>query len=734
VLARRGNTGTTRNRAQQTTVIVCVIFLCCSFVTPAAANTHHTSSEFTAAGNNVEVWDGAGFALHTKQPDTAVDANGTVISETIDRDVSIYQSDFSGSVNNPGAFVFADDARVRLDFNSTGDIDTTQFAGENVSLIAARLHSPTDRAVQGVGEVSPQRAGELLTAADRNNRATFRHVFHTADDRSARSIDEDGFEGFYYNLGWYEDGPGIYAFYVVDTDDPAAVAVSEAGRLTVTEDVRILGADVVAVHDGESTVDAPFAATVGDELSFDSTLQTDSDAVSHTVLVYNPATIENTEIAYEPQPRPFLGVRSPRDVRMTTTGRVRGSIDADPETTIYGARLTTGSQAHGSEIGILASHIRNAPLTTASDAFDASLTARADVAGDSTIAVQTHAEWDPGTYHYVHIVDHDDRSAVEAANGTIELVASGERYPTQRASVGHEAAATGPTVEQHDAAQRIDLSVRNLRTNQPVVFDVEPIESVSPISTSELTITSESPGDETTVSIDYSIPETQYSDPQRQVVGYQTIESTEQSDDIRAVISIDDQLIDQLSVLETDIEFIQVDGTGDPLPTEQTADGYEVRLESPGIVAVTIPAGIEVPVEQHTVSLTTPEIESGDAFTVETSLKNPVAETVNTTIHITVNGAQFRTENVSLGPYEDRSVEYSYPFTATGTFSIGVDEGVAGDLTVNPAPTTDNEEATTERTQTDDSIVAIIFTIGILLSVGIVVVATVLSKQDIYTK
>ena len=729
MLSRRRKPGNkTAQKRHASAIVFVIIVLCWSVTAPVTANSHQTDAEFTAAGTNVEIWNGAPLALHTKHPDTTVDANDTVVSRSIDRDISVYQSEFAAAVNDPGAFMFAPDARIRFDFDSTSGVDTAQFAGENVSLIAARLHSPADRAVTGVADVAPQRAGELLTAVDRHDRATFRHVFHAGDTRSARSIDESGFEGFYYNLGWYDDGPGTYAFYLIDTDDPDAVSVSEGGRLTVTQDVRILGTDTVSVRSGDSIVDAPFAGTVGDQLAFDIISQPDDTALSHTILVYNPETIENTALAYEPRSRAFLGVRSPRDVAVTTTGAVRGMINTDAQTTVYGTPLAAGPAAHSSEVGILLSHIYTAPQTASGETFDASLVAQTGVNGAETLPIQTHHRWEPGTYEYLHIAENSDGTVVEATNGTIELVGPDESFPPQHAATGHETTAVGPTVEQHDRGEQTELSVQNLRENQPVVLS-ETVQSPAPVSIEQFTVTSEQRVDAANISIDHTVPDAEYTASDRTVLSYHTLAADSAVTDMQAVFSIDESFADDVPISAGSVEFIRTE-TGDRLPADRTDDGYIVDIGQPETVtvAVTVPDSAEIPIEQHSTSLTTAEVDAGDSFTVETTVRNPTADTVEKPIEIAINGQPYRMENVSLGPFEERSVEYSYSLTAVGTFDIAVNGDHAGSLSVAESPTETAETAPAE-SQTDDSILAVVFTLLLLLSVTIVVVAAVASSQ-----
>ncbi|MGM0605018.1 MAG: hypothetical protein ACQETB_05020 [Halobacteriota archaeon] len=683
-----------------------------------AAQSSAPDGGFVTVGNGVSVWEGATLALHTTHPDAVDDANDTVVSSTLDRNVSVYQSELSGLANDPGAFVFADDAMVRFEYRAQPGVDTSRFAGTNVTLLAAKLESPTDPAIDGAGTVSPERAAGLLADPRRNVRASFEHVFRPEDHHSARQIDTDGSEALYYNLDSYGEGPGMYAFYVIESQAGDSVSVSDGGRLSIDGEVRVLGVDTVAVRSTDAAVETPFAAELGDTV--DVTVDVDAPlgtSLHHSVLVYDPRTTNATTIEYEPDPRPFFGFRSPDDVAVRNTGGVRGSIDAHRSSSVYGTPLTDGPAAHSSELGILLSHVSSAPTSTSDDSFDASLTAQPATIGETTLEVETLSEWESGTYQYVHIASSSDGSFTAAANGTIELVEPGARFPPQPATIGHDPATADPTLERIHEDELTRLSVRSIPAGQPVLLDAGASERDDRVRVETVTVRSDTSIEEATVDVDYSIPDDADAIEGWNVVSYHTITTDRNAiDDVRATVAVDSAFESRFDIDRSAVRFVRLED-GRSLPAEPTADGYDIELGAPGTFAAVVPAGTEPPLAFSNASLVDDEIESGGEVVVRTTVENPIAEPVTTDVVVYIEGGELARETVSLDPYERRTVGVTTTIPVTGTYNISIAGTDAGELTIHER-TTPTPTATTAPSNPDRPVTPIVF--AVVLAVPVV--------------
>lgn len=400
-----------------------------------------SGDDFRDVTPNVEVWERSALPLRLNAADasTAVgNTNGFVNVESFG----------TGDVptDREQQTVYDADSTVTVEFETKLGADTSSFANQDAQLLVARLDEDapaTERLLDGSTAMMATQAMMLYDTEYANANASFRLV-------SAGQTDGGGELSVEYDLAADGRGPGLYVFFLVQDYDRAAETWGSTDRgfevvgdeLRVVSQGRVLGTEATLVQrTGATAMPTRSVYTAGDDLAFDvdAAQTTDSETVTHAVVVYNRTDYESARVLTEIS-GDVSGPPAPEQVtvRRQIVG-VNGVSRLDRTTLFDTVTLDNGRVARigsgVSTVDFVAEQLDSAdPLDeTTGDpvTLDGSVTV---VEGDDTetVTVGTRSNWSTGTYQYLYIASGADTSEIMTATGTFTIERATPRSDSSR--------------------------------------------------------------------------------------------------------------------------------------------------------------------------------------------------------------------------------------------------------------------------------------------------------------
>ena len=378
-----------------------------------------SSDEFVNSSANVSIWERAALPLRvdTSTATTTVDVPDTFVNVTT-------QGDGELSLNKRTLGVFNTSSTISVDLVDRTGANTTQFAGEDVQLVVARLNETGERpntsdvnSTMTTGEAIDRLVGENLSSEEVNSNFTF---LPTKSDQIA----SDGSVSFDVQ----PDAPGHYAFVLVASDDGNAVSVQDGNVTSVDDGARILGVDGAPVQAAEASA-TPSEERVprGENATFTLDSNLDADSVNHTVVVFNESVLRNqrTTITIEDE---IDGNLSSENVTIEhSVESVDGVAHIDSGTSVMGTDLSDRTVDQSVTLASVIDRLANetnqtAPTTTATDdvVLNASMTA-VEASNSTTLNVTTGENWTNGSYTYLYIASTDDSSQFSTTRGSMTV-------------------------------------------------------------------------------------------------------------------------------------------------------------------------------------------------------------------------------------------------------------------------------------------------------------------------
>jgi len=352
--------------------------------------------------DNINVWERAVLPFRTDTTRdgvaTTLEAPGTLRAETSDASFDLYKDRFA---------VYNETGQIYLTFDATRAQESYDLLrNESVQLIAAKLEqgaaAPTD-----VSDLPDLLASEDTDARIALNTSLQGRGPHTLVDSP------------------FDSGTFVYILSVTDAGDGFDQSAPDNVTLGDNEEVTLVGADVAAVQQGPSTVEAqPGRQDVvprGGEATFDvetSDLGTDVD---HTVVLINETDLQERRAVFNLTPTPT--------VLETNIGGFEGTSDVESGTNVLGLRRGGTNSFSGFvsfrdvvtsvDSGLEGDNL-DVSYLAGSSPVDASITS---VQGNSSdeITVGTSDAWDIGQYRWVHIASAHDGEATVTNGGTVDV-------------------------------------------------------------------------------------------------------------------------------------------------------------------------------------------------------------------------------------------------------------------------------------------------------------------------
>lgn len=651
-----------------------------------------SDDELIELDESVSVWTEATYALSLKHPNETDAMTSPLLAGTPSRTVAgstARGTAIDGTTSQPAASALDGDSLLQFRFWADRGADTTQFAGTNTSMVIAKLDSPADPAVDGTAELSAARAAELLVADDRDDRASFDTQFTDDGSRDMRVIDDDGFFATYYGLDEAVDG-GIYAFYVVETvDGPEPTA--EDGELSVDGELRVLGIETVAVHDGQSTVAVDAEHELGDTVEF--AVEADGETVDHTVAVFDESALAGERID-QATVEPVGGTLTASDITVSHSAAINGVADTE-SVSVFGVSPDETVAHQTSELGVLTSYLANADPDTEGPA--GSITARAGGDSSEQLTVESLDSWERGSYTYVHIATAEDGTTM-STSGTIALVdPDTEPSSRSRSSSSKSSAEMKTTLTETNGSTR--LSVENADSSDTVAVEPNITAAGTTVTGMELSLVRSVDSFDAEISSEATTPPS-VSVLDSTALSYLTIDAEELSsiayDTLTVEFSVDPDRLSAVGATDSDIRLYQHDGTTwSELETEANGDhSYEATTRQLGTFAI---GSIEEADETLTVSNATvdPEaVQPNESVAVTATVENPTADDVAAEIELTVDGTVETTLVETVDAGESQDVSFELTPSETGNYTVSVAGAEAGTLAVSQDAATETQDET----------------------------------------
>jgi len=660
-------------------VSLCVVVAIGVAATPTTAG-EPGDDDLIELDENVSVWTEASYALSLKHPTETDRVSSPLLADQPSRTVegsTAAGGTIDGTASQPAASAVDSDSLLQFEFWADNGADTEPFASTNSSLIVAQLDSPDDPAADGTAELSAARAGELLVADDRADRASFDTQFTEADSRDMRVVDSDGHFGSYYGLD--DADSGIYAFYHVETtagDEPTV----DNGSLSLDGELTVLGTETVAVHDGQSSVETDAEHELGDTVEF--AVDADGHAVDHTVAVFNESAVADERID-QTTDEPVDEDLDPSDINVSHSAAIHGVADTD-SVSVFGASPDETVVHQTSEVGVLASSLATADSDNEGPA--GSITTQQDGDSSEQLSVETLESWDRGSYTYIHLATAEDGTTT-STSGTIDLT---EPEPDSSTTSSSSSSRTSPDLETNltDTNESMLLSVENADNSDTVTVEPNTTEAGTTVTEMELplvrtvdTFAAEITSSETTPADVSALNST--------ALSYLTVDAEELSatdyGTFSVQFSVDPDRLSAVGTNESNVRLYQYDEpTWTELDTETRGEhSYEATTTELGTFAI---GSIEDAEETLTVSNVTVESEAvqpNESVEVTATVENPTADDVAAEIELTTDDTVETTlvETVEAG--ETKDVRFELTLTETGSYDVRVAGTDAGTLDVS---------------------------------------------------
>ncbi len=393
-----------------------------------------SADTFLNASQDVTVWDRAALPLrvNTENAVTTVEGPSTYI----------YNDEIGEPpLNKDTVGVFETGSEISLEFDRRTGAGTDQFDGESVQLVAARVADDPD--TSDVNESALADEARNITADEALDRLL-------AQNRSGEQLNRN-FTFSVADTGEIDNGavttsftpsePGAYAFMLVASDNGEGVSV-ENGNASLSEDVRILGADAAPVQAATATA-IPSESTVdpGENVTFGVESGLADQQTSHTVVLFNESELASQETTFNVDGELNTDLRADDVTIEHSVQSIDGVARLDADSQVMGVDLTDRSRSGTVGLTSLVQFLANetnqtAPDTTATgDAvLNASVTSVVNDSGSTTLDVGTSGNWSNGTYEYLYIAGTNDTNQFSTTKGNI-TVGAAEPEPEPREEV-----------------------------------------------------------------------------------------------------------------------------------------------------------------------------------------------------------------------------------------------------------------------------------------------------------
>jgi len=709
-------------------------------------------------GGQIHAWERAAYTLRTDDTDAATqigqpatvqgerlgtgksftDGNDGVDSKSLVREFGNDRNPMS--VHDSGTQV-----TIAFDANQASGGSVSQLNGQdNVELVAARLTPVEGRTLPA----STNQAFDLLSDIDAANRnASFEILDNDAQlDATGRLTTTASFE------------PGQYVvFAAVHESGSAGIETSatganvDAGNISMTGAVTVIGMDQLAVQEAGPSVTEPSDPDVGEGLTFDIDAtsafnSTDDGRVTHAVAVYHESTFEDARFDLVVNQSAFGS-----DFSLADDGQLEHSINqtngvasVEPGVTINGNNLSDGQIARpvgaASVIDFIADEAGvNDPSThpisvggasnTETETLDASVTVLTDEDRSASVTVDTFGNFSTGPYRYLVVSTLDNESQTSTATGAFTL-GSGD----DGGGGGGGGGDADPPAPERVTATPLGQGDGPAIVSVPTVKENQTVAIVIPDTTerTQQTVTETQPTANNTQSANRTEPGVQF----KQVNITSREEATDVQIRLRAsdepsgqtpsngraattsrYLNVDLENIDSpdrtpgsftfevsaaeragLGVTPAEVRMYRYNNqTWGPIPTTHLG-GDQFRADTPGFSWFAVGTA-EQPINVTGATLNATAVEPGDTVGVTARLENTGGTDGNLSVELAASGEVVETRTVFVEQNASTAELFTVSPDTVGSYRITVDGVTAGTVTVSQ-PTATAGPAIETATQT----------------------------------
>jgi PGF-pre-PGF domain-containing protein len=348
---------------------------------------------------------------------------------------------------------------IQLDFGTVSGADTADFAGEPGQLIVASFEE--NRQTSDVAALDD--AGELLEDALDGNMSELRTE---ADNRNItfEIVDESDFGGSgVYSHTLNADDPGPYGVLLARVDDTneEGFTVNNNGQLELPGEATIVGVEMIAVQQRQSSLTVPDSTAPGSKIDVDASTSL-SGNVSHTVVVYNEseftADTERTNINVTDG---TLGNLSSENVTIEhTIDEVNGVLEVTQDGQVFGNGIAARTLSGKTALGDILDKLNESADTDfqrksiGSSVLNASGKTVPNASSDETITVETLGNWSAGEYRVIHVAENGTVRGFETSTDTITIQQTPPNFVITDLSVD-------PTAPKAGNQLTVNVSVEN---------------------------------------------------------------------------------------------------------------------------------------------------------------------------------------------------------------------------------------------------------------------------------
>jgi|GEM_PF-4660169 len=697
--------------------------------TATAAN-GSTTYELT---DSIDIWQRAPLPLRLSNDDAAKTIqNGALTVE--------YTPQSTGplAAREAKTGVYHTGDTITTTFESVSGASTDAYNGSNTQLVIARL-SPDATTNDLPTNVDDARS--LLTTDNANNNATFRvkntgTIGATTDDELSTDVTFSQ--------------SGMYAVFLATVDSGSGFSADQAGNLSVSGQVTIVGMDHALVEStSASTTVNTNSIHPGNDISV-TVNDLPTTATNVTVLVYKRDTWIGSETNLRVDDQIDRDFAADNVTIEHSISDVNGIATFDGPLTVmgttFGDNQVSGTTPLATIIDTLVSNADDrtnkditGPKTSASDStvIDASAVGKADVTGGSaSFTIETYSNWSTGTYQYVVLAGGSDAGEIRTDVGTLTIskkksggytppyspppsnppeeneTDNGSTPPSTPTNPGSvKGAGKGATVKK--TGGKVSVTLPNASKNERVTISLNTTETnETGVGVDELDIgfTENTSGG---LSINSESNENVTEKPVSRDgdLGYIRIThnfSDTSVADVTFTFQVSKQKLEARGLNPDDVSLYRLEPDGwNELETTrigETTTTYRYRAISPGLSLYSISQknAAKPAFDVTDASVSPTEITAGESVDVTATIENTGGSSGTFTANLTIDGTVVTMQRVQIPAGEQRTVTFTHQFEDAGTYDVGVSGTAADTVTVTEQQTTTPETSTTA-TQTTTS-------------------------------